>query len=121
MRRILVAACLVLGAVTGRAQQSDPRHPNFSGTWLLVPPSVDPQMAALSAPLGAQSVITQDRTAITLDQRGRSISVRLDVPETRYTTTNNAGTWVSRGPTAMDHRGAPRHDDHETGWIRGLV
>jgi hypothetical protein len=99
MRRVVPALLLLIAAIgldsIGHAQTAEPRHPDFSGTWMLVPSAgSDPQLPAMLGPLGAESVITQDSTELRLTQSGQMVSLRLDGAETRYTTRGNGGEWT---------------------------
>ena len=87
--RAAVLLGLVLSAAVG-APQTRPR-PDFSGTWTLVTGNAD-------RPLGSTGTIAQTATAITFTDANRperAVTLRLDAPETRYTsTTVRSDTWT---------------------------
>jgi hypothetical protein len=80
---LAVVAVFALLPISMSAQQ----RPNFAGTWVLVSDTA----AYVDGPLGHEGTITQDESSVTFTSGARSLTYRLDQPETVNTTATVRG------------------------------
>jgi hypothetical protein len=73
------------------SQVSAQQRPNFAGRWVLVSDTA----AYVDGPLGREGTVTQDERSVTFTSGTRSVTYRLDRPETVNTTTTVRGdSWT---------------------------
>jgi hypothetical protein len=96
MRKPSAHYCLTLaGLLALFSVQLSAQKPNLSGKWTLVTaPELDP-VRPQSSPLGYEGNITQDGTSVTFTTGNRSITYRLDLPESQNPLTTMRGdSWL---------------------------
>jgi hypothetical protein len=84
-------ALVGLGATNPSAQSRPIARPDFTGKWTSV---ATPGVIA-DAPLFAEGVITQDASSITFASGDRSLTYRLDAPESKNTQTSVRGETIT--------------------------
>src|SRR5688572_10887201 len=103
----LGSALVSLGATDPSAQSRPTARPDLSGKWTL---AATPGVIA-DAPLFTEGVITQDALSVTFTSGARSLTYRLDVPESRNTQTSARGEGNYAGiPGALGHQCTFDHD-----------